>query len=211
MSHSKYIQILVAIGCVSVVVAGYFHFVRRADTTPGVSSSLTSFFGLSSAKEEESAREIALSQWQSEDQDPSRTGASAGFDAYVHPELPFSFGYPKGMTYSEFKDETGAEILLFQGGGDAFQVSIRLFDEPGPLTVARIRHDIPDLYIEEPQIALIGPGKEVSAFIFFSQDSAAGKTREVWYVHGGYLYQISAHDTFDPILARIMGTWKFFE
>jgi hypothetical protein len=44
---------------------------------------------------------------------------------------------------------------------------------------------------------------------FYSTDVALGETREIWFVHGGYLYEVTTLKPLDTWLARIMQTWKF--
>ena len=36
-----------------------------------------------------------------------------------------------------------------------------------------------------------------------------GDTREVWFIHGGYLYEVTTYKELDIWLAGIMRTWKF--
>ncbi len=100
-----------------------------------------------------------------------------------------------------------------EGSGQSFQIVISPFDEPGPLTLERIRQDLPDMAVEEPQKASIG-GAE--ALVFFTSDASLGKTREVWFVwpedpglYGNYLYRVTSRSEFDAELSKIMATFKF--
>ena len=117
------------------------------------------------------------------------------------------------------------EGLTFAG----FQIYITPFDESGPLTFERVKKEIPDLVLEGPQTIelrisesskspLDGERSDftVPALVFFSRNESLGKTREVWFVYpespvpnGNYLYQITAHASFDEELSKIMATWRF--
>ena len=211
MSKSKLMAILIGIALAAGIM---FFMFRQTPEDEGKNSSLfASLSGLWGSGSEESDDSLSSSDWlQSGTGEPDARQVADGlsdFTAYAHPELPFSFGYPQNMSFTAF-EEDGAEVLLFAGGGNEFQLSIRPFDEPGPMTEERIKRDLPTLNIEQPQQALIGPEKDMPALIFLSQDPAAGKIREVWFVHDGYLYQVSAYEEFDAMLATVMGTWRFY-
>lgn len=208
MPKSKLISIIIGL----TIVAGAYLYLSKGN---GSEQKLAGFpFASWFGGEEEDAVSPESDGWpQTDSQNPAAPSSDdfSDFTAYAHPELPFSFAYPNDMALSAFEGQAGAEILLFSGGGNEFQISIRPFDEPGPLTEERLHRDLPTIYIEQPQQVLIGPDKNIPAIIFFTEDPAAGKTREVWFVHGGYMYQVSAYAEFDPTLARMMGTWRFYE
>ena len=156
----------------------------------------------------------------SDEQEPfllSDSETLSDWEGYAHPELPFAFAYPKDFTLSTFTDG-GAEIILLKGKEPEkeAQIVIRAFDEPfdpaqgkpGPLTVERIQRDIPEMMIEEPQNVLIGSA-QVPALLFWSEGGSAGRTREVWFILEGFLYQITASAEMDETLAKMMETWRF--
>ena len=66
--------------------------------------------------------------------------------------------------------------------------------------------DIPDGKIIEPVDIVIGEG--ITALAFFS-NSKLGELREVWFIHDGYLYQLTTYKEWDEWLANIMKSWKF--
>lgn len=135
--------------------------------------------------------------------------AYAGWEGYAHPSLPFAFAYPKELTPVAFQDGE-AEIVLLGGkkSGTEVQIVIRAFDESGPLTVERIQRDASEMAIDEPQNVLIGSAR-IPALLFWSNDGASvGKTRELWFIQDGYLYQVTASREMDETLAKIMETWR---
>jgi len=148
----------------------------------------------------------------SDEQEPfleSDSETLSDWEGYAHPELPFAFAYPKDLTPSTFADGE-AEIVLLKGkeAEREVQIVIRAFDESGPLTVERIQRDLPEMVIDEPQNILIGPA-QIPALLFWSEGGSAGRTREVWFIQGGYLYQITGSAEMDETLAKMMETWRF--
>jgi len=89
----------------------------------------------------------------------------------------------------------------------SFQIFISPFDEPGPLTKERVKQDLPDLIINNPEQRVLKNG--AVALVFFSEESSIGETREIWFVHNGYLYQISTYKELDSLVAKIISTWRF--
>lgn len=150
----------------------------------------------------------------SQDQQPVSVPVGDVSAVYTHPTYGFSFRYPEGFTVNSFSDESGETILVQKEGRvkEGFQIFISEFDEPGPITPERIHIDVPNMVVEEPQEVMIGgsgQGLGVRALVFFSHDPSLGRTREVWFVHGGYLYQVTARAEFDAELSKIMATFRF--
>ena len=44
---------------------------------------------------------------------------------------------------------------------------------------------------------------------FFSTNPAMGASREIWFLHGGFLYEITTPQPLDSWLLQIMETWQF--
>ena len=134
---------------------------------------------------------------------------NSNWEGYAHPSLPFAFAHPKELVSNTFQDGE-SEIVLLQGPdpNQEIQIVARAFDEPGPLTVERIRRDVPEMVIDEPQNVFIGSA-QIPALLFWSSDASLGRTREVWFVQGEYLYQVTTKAENDELLAGIMETWRF--
>ena len=49
----------------------------------------------------------------------------------------------------------------------------------------------------------------VPAKSFFGYNDAMGDTREVWLIHGGFLYEVTTYKSLDDWLTLILQTWKF--
>lgn len=145
---------------------------------------------------------------------------------FTHPKYLFSFKYPKDFNATSFEDGEGDMVLVqSKDSKSGFQMYITPFDEPGPITTKRVKKDLPDIMIEDPQqIELRISANEktnqresrIPALIFFSQSESLGRTREVWFLWpedpklaGNYLYQVTAPAESDKELSKIMATFKF--
>lgn len=133
---------------------------------------------------------------------------------FVHKGYGFSVEFPKGMTATNFIEGDGEQIL-FQDDSKKmwFQMYVTPWDETDDISVARIRKDLPNIVIKEPQTVIIGPkqkeGIGPKALIFFSTDSGLGETREVWFVQDGNLYQITTYKRLDAVIGQILSTLAF--
>jgi len=129
---------------------------------------------------------------------------------YYYPQYRFSFQYPGELNASAFQEgDYGHTVLVQQPNERAgFQIFIASFDEAGPITKERILRDLPDMVIDQPQHVIIGQDK-ITALIFFSHEPSLGRTREVWFIYGGHLYQMSTFAGLDGFIGRILETWKF--
>ena len=136
---------------------------------------------------------------------------------YTDSQYKFSFEYPKDFTATKFQEGEDGNTILVQSSAlnqrsnqrsiSGFQIFISPFDEPGPLTKERVKQDLPDLIINNPEQRVLKNG--AVALVFFSEESSIGETREIWFVHNGYLYQISTYKELDSLVAKIISTWRF--
>jgi hypothetical protein len=109
---------------------------------------------------------------------------------YLHPVYGFSSPYFKDFTVQEIEEDRG-ELVLVQNPavGMGFQIFITPDDEIGPLTAARIRHDLPDMPIEE--VVEFTLPDDTAAVRFVSHDPLLGDIGETWFRRDGYLFQLS--------------------
>ena len=135
---------------------------------------------------------------------------------YENDQYGFSFSYPEGFNISDF-EEGGGKVILVKNVGSSvsnnsnnyengFQIFIAAFDEPGPITKERILKDIPDMKIVGEQYIDVGGERALN---FTSQDDLGGETREIWMVHGGFLYQVKGYKNFEEKMIEVLKTWKF--
>jgi hypothetical protein len=45
--------------------------------------------------------------------------------------------------------------------------------------------------------------------MFYGSNSVMGDTREIWFIHGGFLYEVTTYKELDSRLVPIMQTWQF--
>ena len=137
---------------------------------------------------------------------------------YTHHAIGFSVEYPKELEVLEYLENEDAQTVVFGEKNDSssdpaekktgFQIFISPFDGEGQvITKERILLDIPSLNMEETQEVVLGDGTH--ALIFWLEDPAIGKTREVWFTDGQNLYEITTYAHLDSWLAKILSTWKF--
>ena len=143
-----------------------------------------------------------------------------GYQRFTHPLYGFSVEYPKELDVTAFEEDDDGETVVFMAREDrsvtledkvGFQIFISPFEEDLPLTLERIREDLPFATIEEPVEVVIGTKTEhtTQALIFWSFDTTIGRTREVWFTNDNYLYEITSFAHMDTLLADILSTWSF--
>ena len=151
----------------------------------------------------------------------AQVAVGEGFKKFVHPTIGFSLEYPENLVVNQFNEKENAKSVVFQKSTDdsslsteektGFQIYALPFDDEGKgLTLEKIKHDLPNVAIEEPVEAFIGEkaGEPKKAWIFWIQNPKIGRTREVWFVDKGYLFEVTTYAHLDLWLAQIMSTWS---
>src|SRR5882724_3894046 len=134
-------------------------------------------------------------------------------EVYTHPELGFSFRYPRGFRVNEIPQGEGNALVLVEEPTRArqgFQVFSMPYDEEGALTEARIRQDVPDKVMEDVHPVQVD-GVEGLAFISDddTHNQGLGRLFEVWTVHHGVLYQLATYPDLASVLQQVLETWTF--
>ncbi len=150
-------------------------------------------------------------QVQAEQATPAEIASYTYTETYIHPAGDFSFMYPKGFTVTKAPSDVGETLVVQNTTNKSVGVQILITPFSGndiDITADMIHDSLPDLAISQPQPIDIGPSRKGLAFI---SDNPAynGSSREVWFVFGGHLYQISTYSYLDPVLKSIFATWKF--
>jgi hypothetical protein len=138
-------------------------------------------------------------------QPPAIVDSSGG---YKNKEFGFSLTFPQGVEAEEFNDGPRKTIVFQSDTGEGLQFYIAPHAEK-TITQSRILEDIPSAVIEEAQEVLVGRAKDIRALLFWSEDAEVGRTRELWFVQNGYLYQVTTFAELDSWLAGIMSTLSF--
>ena len=131
---------------------------------------------------------------------------------------PFKFHYPAGFAVTRVPGE-GGEALLIKNittsdvvnvvnveTADEFQIYISPYDDDiSTFTLARIKADIPDIVIQEPQEVLIAKDKSVHALMFLSPNGST-RTREIWFVAQNYLFQASGFEEAEKLMSEVLNS-----
>jgi hypothetical protein len=89
-------------------------------------------------------------------------------------------------------EEDDGQIIVGEKAeyGLAFQIFIQPFDEPGPLTIERIRRDLPNLAMHDVVQSEIMPSS-IPLIRFTTINQTLGSIPQAWFVRNGYLYQVA--------------------
>jgi len=135
--------------------------------------------------------------------------ASVSETARLYKNLLFRFSltYPKDLQVREYDDGTSASTITFEdaAGKNGFQIFIVPYAE-NQITPQQFKKDVPSGVMKEPTDIIIGGER---ATMFYSQDLVKNKTREVWFIKDGFLYEITTDAALDNWLAQILSTWRF--
>ena len=131
----------------------------------------------------------------------------AGTRLYENRHYLFSLTYPNNLSFKEFDEGNNSETITFEDPvlGRGFQIFITPYAEDH-ITTERFRRDIPSGEIKDQTEILIAGARGV---IFFSRNAIMGATREVWFIRGGYLYEVTTYKDADAWLSQIMTTWRW--
>lgn len=131
-----------------------------------------------------------------------------GLSTYTHPELGLSLEYPSMLSVSQFNEGDGAVTILFQQEGErnGFQIFALPYSEQ-TITAERIQKDIPSGVIQDPVEVVIG--NNIRATVFSSVSPTIGDTKEVWFVYGGYLYEMTTYRELENLLGQVANSVTF--
>lgn len=131
----------------------------------------------------------------------------AGYREYRNEQYRFAFFYPDSFAVDEFDEGGGARTITVQNAQTAqgFQIFITPYGEPH-VSEERFRQDEPSGVRKNPKDILIDGATAAS---FYSTNPDLGETAEIWFIHGGYLYEVTTLAPLAPWLSEIMATWKF--
>ena len=131
--------------------------------------------------------------------------------SYVHATDGFSFSYPEDFTITNVPNDDGSKAILVQNFSKKVGVQILISPFRGEdidITPEVVVEEIPDLKISDAQELLVGANRKGLAFLS-DNDAFGGKSREVWFVFRGNLYQISTYADLDAFLKGLFTTWQF--
>ena len=119
----------------------------------------------------------------------------------------FSFYYPPNLRVRSYNESGDALTVTLQdpATNEGFEVYVTPYTGT-QITETRFKLDEPSGIIRERSDVMIDG---VRATMFFGNNAIMGDTREVWFIHGDYLYEVATYKQLDTWLAQIMETWQF--
>ena len=126
---------------------------------------------------------------------------------YNDAEFHFTIEYPYELgvvTVSQLQE--GGQLIDFTNQSDKqFQIYATAYAEKS-ITQDRFKLDEPSGVVQNPtQVSIDGEQAEM----FFGQNDRGEATREVWFIHNGFLYEVRTSKNLDTWLSGIMASWKF--
>lgn len=131
-----------------------------------------------------------------------------GRKLYRNEKYNFKLAVPEDLQVSE-DDEPGGLTVVFMNENKTRAFQIFATPYVGHLiTEERLKMDLPGGKFENPIEVLVDGARGT---IFFSTDESVGETREVWFIHGDYLYEVTAPKQLDEWISGIVSTWRFLK
>ena len=126
---------------------------------------------------------------------------------YHNARYGFSFLYPRDLAVRTFDEGGGAATITVQNieKAQGFQIFVTPY-EGTQVSAQRFKQDVPS-GVRESLTPVKVDGATGAAFL--SKNAALGATREVWFTHGGFLYEVTTLAPLDAWLDGIMQSWRF--
>jgi hypothetical protein len=138
----------------------------------------------------------------------SSTASSPRIADYADDVFRFKVSYPADYAVREYaEDEAGARTIAFEGPsqGEGFQIFVVPYAHSA-ITPERFRIDDPSGVMKDAKETDVD---RTPAKSFFGYNDQMGDTREVWFIHGGFLYEVTTYKPLDAWLTAILQSWKF--
>jgi hypothetical protein len=130
-----------------------------------------------------------------------------GVKEYRSNDYHFSVKYPGDLPPRETHDRGHSLSVTFQK--EAGQPGFAIYVAPingNEITEERFLLDEPSGVRNDPTIISVDG---VKALAFHGFDAAMGQTYEVWFIKGGFLYEVSTYKEIEPGLNEVLSTWRF--
>jgi hypothetical protein len=135
------------------------------------------------------------------------TPPPAGYLPYDNQHYHFSVYYPPTLQLHTYDEEGGGFTAAFQNPTTNVGLEVYVTPYSGTqITEQEFKLDEPSGVMNQPTHVTIDG---VQATMFFGSNSVMGDTREIWFIHGGFLYEVTTYKQLDSWLAPIMQTWQF--
>ena len=128
---------------------------------------------------------------------------------YESAQYHFTVLYPSELgKVNDTPESGGGHTVVFddgKDGGQSFQIYVTPYTGE-TISKERFLADEPSGVSKEQKVVLIDG---VRATLFTGYNDSIGDTREVWFIRGGFLYEVVTYKELDIWLAEIMKSWKF--
>ena len=130
-----------------------------------------------------------------------------GFLEYYNSKYRFSLFYPNDLSVSELDEGGGASTITFQNTHtvQGFQIFVAPYGA-SQVNEEQFKKDAPSGVRKGLQNVVIDGATGAS---FYSTSPALGDTAEVWFVHGGFLFEVTTLKSLTFWLSGIVESWKF--
>ncbi len=132
----------------------------------------------------------------------------AGQTEYRNEHYRFALFYPNTLAVKEYDEGNGARTISFENSANVdqgFEIFVLPYGQR-QVSAERFKMDEPSGAINQPTDVLID---NVRGTMFFGNNGVMGDTREVWFIRGGYLFEVATYKSLDLWLAQIMASWEF--
>lgn len=138
---------------------------------------------------------------------PAITETAVGTRLYQNAAFHFGLSFPDALTATEYKEQGGALTVSFQdpNTNKGFEVYVTPYAKT-QIDQARFKLDEPSGVYQQPTDIVVG---DTHATMFYGRNAIMGDTREVWFIRGGYLYEVATYKELDTWLGGIMQSWHF--
>lgn len=132
-----------------------------------------------------------------------------GWNEYRNQRFEFVAFYPQELAVKEVSEKGGAMTITFENeqAGEGFQVFALPYSGT-QVSEERFRQDVPSGVRNSPKDLRVA-GAVATAF--YSEDSALGETYEIWFLHEGFLYELTTLKSLEPLLNTLAERWQFLE
>jgi len=126
---------------------------------------------------------------------------------YQNTKYRFDLFYPKDLAAKEYDEGAGAATILFQNLQTVYGFQIFVTPFAGTqITQSRFEQDEPSGVRNGLKNVTVDGATGAS---FYSTNATLGETAEIWFIHGGYLFEVTAPRSEAQWLSDILVTWKW--
>ena len=136
------------------------------------------------------------------------THLDAATSLYRNSTYDFSLTYPSELAVDEYDEGAGDRTIVFRKGMEevGFQIFITaLSGAPLSKEVIELSHP----YVEAGSIIATTVGSSTPAFALAGSGPLLGPSREIWFTHNGYVFEVVTYPDRAAWLAEIFATIRF--